>query len=203
MPFQPRSSKLSNKKYLIFDFDETISTLLIDWNDGYREGIVSAIQKYDPSFTLSPHQLNRKWVNFELENRFIEHFGQSLRKDLIEFHRVFEKTHYTGCEPNSAVIEFIRSSRGFSIFLWSNNHSETIKRALADLNLTEKIDRWVTCEQVLFSKPHPEGFSLLQIPNTALKEYLFIGDSSNDEKAAAKIGLDYLHVDDFVRLIKK
>ena len=79
----------------------------------------------------------------------------------------------------------------------------TVKRALTDMNLTTAINRMVTCDVVVFPKPNPEGFALLRMPNTSLDDYLMIGDSDNDKGAAAAVGIDYLHVDDFVRLIKE
>ena len=202
MPFQPPSKPSFNKKFLIFDFDETIGTLLMDWTD-VHDGIVTVIQKYEPEFTVPPDQLNDTWVNAALENRSIEKFGRPLSRDLVEFHRQFEQSRYTGCQPNPAVIQFIHKAQDFDIFLWSNNHSMTVKRALTDMNLTTAIDRMVTCDVVVFPKPNPEGFALLRMPNTSLDDYLMIGDSDNDKGAAAAVGIDYLHVDDFVRLIKK
>lgn len=202
MPFQPPSKPNFNKDYLIFDFDETIGTLLMDWTDVYG-GMLRVIQKYEPTFALPSNQINSEHVNAELENSFIKKFGKPLRLDLVKFHQEFEVSHYTGCQPNPAVVEFIKNAQGFEVFVWSNNHVDALKLGLKDLNLETAFKRIVTCDMVLFSKPHPEGFSHLSVAGSSLEQYLMIGDSSNDEKAAAAAGIDFLHVDDFVRLIKK
>ena len=45
-----------------------------------------------------------------------------------------------------------------------------------------------------YLKPNPDGFKLIDDGKTNIDQYLFIGDSSNDEGATKALGMDYFEV---------
>lgn len=188
---------LSDKKYLIFDFDETVDTLAMDWHN-WSKNILRIIQKYDPSV-----QIPLKDIHFVTENIFIERFGESINQDFIKFQESFERKQLIGHQPNYVLVRFIQKSVGFTIFIWSNNHSQTVVPILKELGLFPHIKQYITRDMMAFAKPHLDGFKKLSIPEEKLAQTLFIGDSDTDSVAAQAASIDFIHVDDFVRLIKE
>lgn len=187
---------LNDKKYLIFDFDYTIDKLIIDWTD-WKAGELAVVKRYDPQTELAVQE-----VHFPVVNKFVERFGSKLNLDLIDFQAEYESSHYTGHEPIQTVVDFILNNQTYDLLLWSNNHSRTIQPIMKELGLADKFIRQVTRDKNDFAKPHRSGFLKLYEPNTPLSEYLLIGDAETDQWAADEAGIDFLHVEDFVRLIK-
>jgi phosphoglycolate phosphatase len=190
--------KLTDKKYLIFDFDETIDTLVIDW-EIWKQGMNDIIQRYDPTGSIA-FSLEK---SDSLENYYLEKFGEKINHDFIEFKRDFENKYLQGHTPNQAAVNFIKKADGFTILMWTGNHRDTVRTILAELGIAEKIKKIVGRENVKFIKPNPDGFTQLFVPGSEKKDYLMIGNSSADSGAAKAVGIDFIHVDDFVRLIKE
>jgi FMN phosphatase YigB (HAD superfamily) len=63
-----------------------------------------------------------------------------------------------------------------------------VEHALLELGIRHHFSKVITRNDVRFAKPHPEGWSLLG-GGTPRAQYLFVGDSSNDEGAAEALGL--------------
>src|SRR5271166_6242821 len=74
----------NQKREVIFDFDETISTLLADWTK-WDKAVGQVLQKYDPAFV--PPDV----IEAVQENAFINRFGKKLRDDLLHTTYKYEK----------------------------------------------------------------------------------------------------------------
>lgn len=179
-----------NKKYLIFDFDETIAKMEIDWS-GWHTGIGEVYRQYNPqarSYAADEHSRY---------NGYVDKFGQELVKKTQQFNAQYETEMTTGFIPYPELIKFIKKDNQYQKFVYSSNSSQVVIKGLKELGIVDKFKKIVSRDDVTYIKPHPEGFSLLcdrEIPHS---EYLFIGNSHADKKAARAAGIDFFLVEYF------
>ena len=82
--------------------------------------------------------------------------------------------------------------------IWTSNNKDTAKKALSEMGLMQHVSKIVSKEDTQLSKPDPEGFSIISDAfDNEVDDYLFIGNSRHDEKAAEAAGIDFLMVNDF------
>jgi HAD superfamily hydrolase (TIGR01549 family) len=190
--------KLSNKKYLVFDFDGTIGDLIIDWSRS-RESIIELTKKL-----TGENDLIIEGNPYVFESKIIKKIGKKAAEAYIDLSRSFEKKNYSGHQPNMRIVNFIIDNRDkYKFFLFTSNHSETINPVLEDLGIIDVFYKIITRDSVVHPKPDPDGFSQIIDSNVDKKEYLMIGDTSNDELAAKNAGIDFIHVVDFEQEIQK
>lgn len=190
---------LKAKKHLIFDFDRTLDTLIIDWS-GSRSGWLDLAQKLTGQPDLKIEDDNP----YLFQVRLIEQWGQPAVDAFQEFTRTYERENYAGHEPNMLLVNFIRSNVDkYQFYLWTNNDSETIAPALRELGLVNLFSGIISRDVVNKPKPDPEGFSQIMIPATTHEDYLLIGDSINDQLGAANAKIDFIDVIDFEKLISQ
>lgn len=186
--------KVNNIKHLIFDFDNTICHLNINWSS-WQKKIENIYKHYDPTFTSQ-----NLWERAEIQNDFIRRFGSKLRKEVVKGSFDHERNTSKGCKPchNSiAVIKQLAGDRASgikAISVWSSNDTRTLLPILTEMGLNKAIGKVVGRDTVTFIKPDPEGFSVINSKNYPKESYLFIGDSTSDEKAASAAGIKFLHV---------
>ena len=77
------------KREVIFDFDETISTLLINWAEWDR-AVGQVLQRYDPAFV--PLGI----IEAVQQNTFMQRFGKKFRDDLLRTTCKYEKELVSG-----------------------------------------------------------------------------------------------------------
>jgi len=187
---------LATKKYLVFDFDRTIDTLIIDWST-----ILDGWLKLGKELT-GDHSLEITGNPYVFQAEIAEKIGQPAIEAFQDFTRDYERDNYSTHEPNMKLVQFIQDNQAnYQFFLWSSNHLETIKPILKDLGLDKSFRNIVTRDMVDYPKPHPVGFEQIFIPGTDKKEYLMIGDSKNDKLAAKAAEIDFVDVIDFDELI--
>ncbi len=185
------------KKHLIFDLDRTILRLDINWNNVHHL-LFEQISKIDSSIILKPSLNAREF--FTAINQAVEKHGNAAKQTLISFMRKFEKINYSGYTPNPEIIQFIRSHHNnYQLFIWTSNVKDTIQKCLITEHLSPLFQEIVTINDVLYSKPYPDGFYKIYSPSHPKTEYLMIGDSENDEEAAKAAGIDFFKVDYFDR----
>ena len=78
--------------------------------------------------------------------------------------------------------------------MWSSNSSKAIDKVLKEEGLDKCFKLIVSRSDVDYLKPNPDGFKLIDDGKTNIDQYLFIGDSSNDEGATKALGMDYFEV---------
>jgi HAD superfamily hydrolase (TIGR01549 family) len=178
------------KREVIFDFDETISTLLADWTDRDK-AVVQLFQKYDPLFP------SRK-IRAADENAFTKRFGAALRDELLTTTYEYEQRLVTGHRANSVALTLIQKAQPVAnLHIWTSNYEPTVRPILKELCLEDSFKRIITRNHVMFLKPHPDGFYLIFDQATPKSAYLLIGDSENDRYAAENAGIDFLNIGSF------
>lgn len=188
---------LSSKKYIIFDFDATVDTLLIDWEQ-YGEEFFKLVDTFDPSITISKMD-----TSYDFQIRCIEKLGEEINQAFIKYAEDFEKKYYTGHVPNEALVQFIRNNQGkYEFFLWTSNALSVVFPVLEELKIEKAFQKIIARGNVSFPKPHPEGFSQISEGRGNKEDYVMIGDSDNDSRAAHNAGIDFIHVTDFEKMIQ-
>lgn len=183
----------NDKKHLIFDLDETITHLLINWN-GYRDGFYHRVAQFDSE--LIKEVPNKPGSANDLYNAVIAKHGFAGKKVVDTWCLDWEQKKYDGHEPNEQLVEFINTST-HRMFIWTANNHATAVKALTDLGILGKFTRVIAKEDANLSKPHPDGFyTVFNSQKENRDDYLMIGNSEHDHLAAIAAGIDFLWVQD-------
>ncbi len=180
-------------KHIIFDFDETLATLLIDWPK-WHEQIIAIIKKHESNFDESTY------LNMYSIHQYILKYGQAFRDDFVSFETAFEQKYYHGYKLINKTFALLQklSQEGKHIYLLTSNSREVVLPILRELKIEQLFNKIVTLGDVSNIKPTVEPFALisegLQVNK---KEFLMIGDSQSDSGFAANVGIDYLDIKDF------
>ena len=172
------------KKYLIFDFDETLFTLQLPWGR-YHAELRKKLRELDPTYRQEDDTT-------ELENNITQKLGQKAAEVRWNYSKQFEKDNFRGMTELTDLTDFIRQHHSeYVFFLWTSNMRETVQPILQKSGLLPYFKQLVTKGDVSLMKPNPEGFKLLFDSKKQKKdEFLLIGDSKHDKKAAEAIGID-------------
>ncbi|MHA1344491.1 MAG: HAD family hydrolase [Promethearchaeota archaeon] len=165
-------STIKNYKYVILDFDGTIIHLNTNWKElkDYLSNVFSV--KIERLFDFI-HTSNNKdevfFIIYQYENKNIDY--KTVNKKIL---KILDK-----------------NNRRFAIF--SLNTKKTIINVLTKLNIYNKFDLIISCEEVTNFKPDPEGLEkILKFWKCKKNEVIFIGDSWKDMKAGEKAGIKTL-----------
>lgn len=185
---------LGNKQDIIFDLDETITSLLIDWSD-FKQGVILMLNKHFPDVDKV---IDRNLREIDVANQVIEAYGK-VAKDLINrFAQQYEKDYYLGHQVNSQLLKFINSNQDqYNLYLWTNNQRPLTDIVLEDLGILNLFKKTVSATDTLFYKPHIEGFNLIWADSSKnIENFIMIGDSKFDRLAAENAQIDFINVRD-------
>lgn len=173
------------KKYLIFDFDETLFVLNMPWRK-YKREIRKKLEALESDSPRIDGLSN-------LENQMTIKWGLTAAKIRWEYSSYFEETYFRGARELTDLTDFIRTHHDeYTFYLWTSNMRATVEMVLQKSDLLQYFTQLVTKEDVMLMKPFAEGFEKLYDPKTQKKyEFLMIGNSRDDKQAAAAAGIDY------------
>jgi len=180
------------KNHIIFDFDNTIVSLQIDWSRWF-EGIEPELINLDEEILKAKRE--GKISLSQLQNLYVEKFGDNIRDKIIAHNQEFEKAA-NGYKVNQKLVDDIHALKGCK-YLWTSNTRLTVVPILNEIGLFEEFEKMITRSDVSFVKPEIEGFEFIYNPEIAKDEYLLVGDSGSDEKAAKRAGIDFYKVTHF------
>lgn len=188
---------IHQKKYLIFDLDETLAKLNIDWSTIRRE-IFDLVATFDEPLSKSVPFVSNAGI--ELSNKAAQKHGKDTAKKIRTFIENYEIAHYFDYTPNTELIDFVRRNKQtYTYYMWTSNGKRTIQDFLRKESLSPFFSRIVTQNDVSLIKPEAEGFSLLYSQGEPLSSYLMIGDSPSDENAAKNAGIEFFKISHFHR----
>lgn len=178
--------------HIIFDFDQTLVSLLIDWSS-WQEGVAAIINKYDSSFNEA------KSLHSHSITKFIDKYGKTFRDDYINFGLNLEQKNYSGYEIINKTMTLLKTmhQQNKNLYLLTSNSAETVLPILEELKITDYFNKIITANDVENVKPSPSPFKLIYTEGNNKNQYLMIGDSISDRGFAENIGIDYLDVADF------
>ncbi|HRZ34027.1 MAG TPA: HAD hydrolase-like protein [Candidatus Moranbacteria bacterium] len=180
--------KEKNKKHIIFDFDETICELLINWDNWCKE-IEEVASRYEIGFNPSEFGFQNA------QNVCIEKGGKEARDEILEISYKNEKDYYSGYELSPVVLPLIKLAKEYAnLYIWTSNDQRTVMPILKELKIDTLFDKVVARNDVNFIKPNPEGFNLVYDKNNPKSEYLIIGNSKADEGAGKNAGIDFINI---------
>jgi HAD superfamily hydrolase (TIGR01509 family) len=182
--------------HLIFDLDATLTLLNLPW----AEWVEMITKRLPPDQAASfRHILDDDGSGWQqVANEHVEQYDTFLAA-LIEASEEFESTYFAHT-PYDELAQAVHrlAGQGKTLYAWSANMRSTVERALMELGIRQHFTKLVAREDVRLAKPHPEGWQLLE-DGTPRRQYLFVGDSSNDAGAAHALGIDYFEITYFKR----
>ncbi len=182
------------KTHLIFDFDETLFTLLLPWEKCLFP-IADKLEKLDTGL-LKKYYRDEIHLN-DLQNEYVQKFGEPVRKLFYDNNVKFETESLTGVLVNRNLKQFLINNKSYEIFIWSSNTHEIIEIVLRKHRLLKKFKKIMTRSNLKFLKPDTEAFEAIYDLKVPKSSYLFIGDSLSDEIAAKNSGIDFFKVAPF------
>lgn len=174
------------EKAIIFDFDGT----LIDTNELIFRAFDYVAKKSGSSeFTWEDHS---RILGKPLGTQLDIVCNDSSYEMLQDFRKWYAENHDLYAKPVKNV-EFILSelrSEGYKIGLVTNNSREGLGLGLNLLKIEDMFDVIVTKDEVVTSKPSPEGiFKAMKHLNVEPHQCAYIGDSTGDILAARAAGI--------------
>lgn len=179
------------KTHIIFDFDETLFWLILPWEVWERD-IITQLQSWDKKIYQRYRQ--RAISLSELQNLYVTTFGKAALELFRKNNLKFELTQLRNAVPNQELIDFIRNTKGYHFYIWSSNTRSVIEQILEQYGLKKKFLKMITRLEVALLKPETEGFKRLYDSSVDTGRYVLVGDSTSDEMAARKIGIDFFNV---------
>lgn len=187
------------KKYLIFDFDETLFTLHLPWGE-YLETTYDLLKTYNAEFFTKEAISNE--TNFQLINKFTREFGSAPRDMTLAYAKRFETEKLTGVSPCQRQLDFLDAhGEEYTLFLWTSNCTTTVEPILKEKGYHALFTHIIGRDSVTYCKPDPDGFNQIKEyvvknidPDATLADFLMIGDSNSDEGAAYHSDIDFFRV---------
>lgn len=179
------------KTHIIFDFDETLGRFLLPWEEWDRDVADKVAER-------APYLKGKSYV--DIHNKYVKSHGKKALNHIRILNETFETSKLKGIERNYELISFMLGNPKYKYYIWSSNSRKTIEHALRELGILDKFSKIITRSETKYIKPDPYGFFLIENSDTNKDEYLFIGNSRSDEKAAEAIGIDFFKVDYFESL---
>ncbi len=179
-------------QHVIFDFDETLATIIMDWSPWYK-GVAEIVRKYQPSFD----DVNN--LSMQSVSEFINQYGQSFRDEYVNFEINLEKKNYQSYKIIQKTLDLFQKfhKQNKNLYLLTSNSKITVLPILEELKITNHFTKIVTLDDVRNFKPSPIPFELIYVEGNDKKQYLMVGDSVSDKGFAQNVGIDYLNVRDF------
>lgn len=185
------------KTHLIFDFDETLFWLVLEW-DRFFEAMEKELAPIDRK--LYDDLATQKRSLSDTLNAYVDGYGTKAKQIITRISETFEIEHLVRVVPNPELIDFVRASKDkYHMFIWTSNTSSIVEKVLTEHQLTGIFTRIASQLEILMIKPYTDGFRYLSESGVSLDQYLMIGNSSADEEAAKASGIDYFHIDYFTK----
>ncbi len=177
-------------KLVIFDFDDTVVRLGIDWH-AVKAEVLALVRREGIAVDDGQHLV-------PLGNRLSD--DARLKAEIDRIYLKYElgcadRRAYTVFPEVLALVKELKA-RGMLLAIASGNHTDSIKTILAQLGLLDQFDFVCGRDSVPRNKPSPDQLELiLRKLGAPRDEVLFVGDSVNDEDAAAAAGLTFFRFD--------
>lgn len=190
------TSLIKDKTDIIFDLDETISTLLIDWSE-FKAGMLARLTEKYPNIGS---ELNLDISAIDIANQVIEIYEREAKDLISEFAKKYEAEYYSGHQVNQLLVNFIKNNHDkYNLYLWTNNQRPVADLVLEDIGIDNYFDLTVTASDTLFYKPNIEGFGIIKkVNNSQNDSFIMIGDSRHDMLAAKNSQIEFINVRDLV-----
>jgi len=167
-----------NKDFVvIFDLDGTLlnTDLLI------HKSFEHVFQKYKPEYQLSKEDY-LSFLGPPLKDSFLRFFPETMIDELVDCYREHNHSHhedYVMIYPTVKETLEILKEKGYSLGVVTTKYREAALIGLDLFDITQYFDMIVAGEEVVHSKPHPEGL-LKVMKQTHCSKGVMIGDNTSD-----------------------
>jgi phosphoglycolate phosphatase len=186
----PIKKSMQEIQLVIFDFDDTILHLNVDWSS-VKTGVLKIAAEEGISFDPSDHLIS-------ISNQISGKPGPKAKVDEVFLRYETECVDNNSYELFPGMAQLLKElhSKSIKLAIASGNHTETINKILTQLDLLENFDVICGRDKVQQNKPAPDQLLFilerLKIPR---ERTLFTGDSINDEGAAQAAGIRYVQAE--------
>lgn len=177
-------------KLAIFDFDNTILDLGVDWG-AVRHDVADVAEKAGVA-------VDRSMYLVTMANTLSEKHGLKKEVDAVFLRHEMECAKSKSYVPFQAMFALVRElrSKGIKTAISSGNHTESIREILSQVGMLGEFDIVCGRDAVLHNKPAPDQVLwIMEKLKATAKDTVFIGDSINDEQAAKAAGVRHIHVE--------
>jgi HAD superfamily hydrolase (TIGR01549 family) len=180
---------------LVFDLDETLTLLNLPWDEWINEVAGAMPPARALRFRQAIYQETEPWgpiINQQIDNDplFYDRY--------LAICTAFEKKYFSHTPYDELVRALPRLKQNdCQFYLWTANIRQTAERALDEMGIAELFDRIIAREDIRHGKPDKEGWDYILRPTDRSADVLFIGDSANDEEAAAAAGVAFYKIRHF------
>ncbi len=177
-----------NKTDVIFDFDETLVHLLVDWSR-WSHRLYELFHSKDPQLqALNPNEQ-------QIQNAFRKKYGDELRDRIVQINYEAERNDMHGYNILSPQFDWLSELKNkFTLYLWTSNDNRTIIPLMQKLTIDQYFKTVITGNDVYCIKPEIDGFRKINTEQKSLESFIMIGDSTSDSGVAKNAGIDFIHV---------
>ncbi len=176
-----------NKDFVvIFDLDGTLlnTDLLI------HKSFEHVFQIYKPDYQLTEEE-HLSFLGPSLRESFQRYFPHEMTDELVACYREHNHTHhedYVTIYPTVKETLKILKDKGYSLAVVTTKYKEAALIGLDLFDLTKYFDVIIGGEEVVHSKPHPEGL-LKVMEKTKCSQGVMIGDNVTDILSGKNAGI--------------
>ncbi len=177
-------------KLVIFDLDNTLVLLKVDWKK-VKEEVLAVARAYKIEADPCHHLVQLSNIvesNPEAKKAVDEIFRKN------EVPTVIEKSYAVFPDMIALVREL--KNRRIKLAIASGNHTKNIIEILRHLGLSGHFDVVCGRDKVQKNKPYPDEITyIIRKTKISRANTIFIGDSINDENAAKAAGVEFFRVE--------
>lgn len=171
------------KPVVLFDMDGT----LLDTDHLIFESYKHAFAIYKPEYVLSDEELE-SFVGPTLEQSFEKYFPKDMTNELVACYRDFnhdQHDHYAKeIDGVKETLEFLHAN-GYKLGVVSNKNKLAIEKGLELMDMQDKVDTIISCEEIKHPKPNPEGLlKACEEIGQGHDDVIYVGDTPTDIQAA-------------------
>lgn len=184
--------ELDGYDLIIFDLDETLVDLNVDWDGLKTELKKFCISKTGKEIEFSP--LNERLVSAKRT------LGTEIYEKLLEIVSEFE-TIESKYKINEELIDFVNKTEK-NVIIYSMNTRKCIDLVIS--KYFKKEPKYIISKENCI-EPKPTGKDLEKLMDIIVKgkKMIFIGNSKDDEESAQLAGVPFIHIDYFKKGPKK
>ena len=184
--------KNNPKKYIIFDLDETLFFLHIDWNI-FKQKFRWYMKSIDPEFEKR-YPIN--WNIIDTVTKATKVYWKWALDISYKTSQEVELPNMKWFWINTEIINFIKNNNSdYRFYIWSSNMMDTIKYVLQKTNMEKYFEKIIDKSSVMFMKRNIEWFEKIYNPKYQKSDYLMVWDSKYDKLAAENAWIDFFKIE--------